>query len=166
MANAAQRQTMGHVMDELVRHRANVRYVQVRPMPTRHIATLAALMAALEGNGIEDDCSGTATLICRVAGLKDPSGAPAESGIGNTQTMYDHLPHYLNPADAWTGALCWFGVDNRLGTQHITVVRHAGHDPLLYSHGGHGAFQSHFVPLSVERRYHVGHPVFLSVAGL
>jgi hypothetical protein len=48
----------------------------------------------------------------------------------------------------------------------MACVRHPGPDPVLFSHGGSGAFAAHFVPLSVEARLHVGEPVFLSIAHL
>lgn len=160
----AQRNAMGRAMDELVTHRAHVLYLQRRLMATRDIATMAELVKALRGY-VRADCSETATLVCHVGGLDDPNGNHYD-GEGDTQEMYDHLPHYLNPADAKLGALCFHGIPGRLGTQHVTVVRRPGLDPVLYSHGGSGAFASHYVPLSVERRYHVGEPVFLSIAGL
>lgn len=165
MTTTDQRHTIALTIDALVQHRANVRYRQARPMVTRSIASLPALEALLTGQGIDLDCSEDATLICHVAGLQDPNGHGYD-GEGNTQEMYDHLPRYLNPRDALVGALVFFGEPGRLGTQHVAVVRTVGADPVLYSHGGNGAFASHLIPLSVESRYHVGHPVFLSVAHL
>lgn len=165
MASEAQRHTMGEAMDLLVHHRAHVPYLQHRPMGSRSIHTLDELRKALE-HELPLDCSESATLICHVAGIKNPSGFGYPTGAGNTQTMYDHLPHYLNPRQAGLGALVFFGWPNRLGTQHVCVVRHPGEDPELFSHGGNGAFAAHFLPFSVERRYHVGSPVFLSISHL
>ncbi len=155
---------MGKAMDLLVAQRHHVAYLQHRPMTTAKINTMAELTAALK-HGILIDCSEAATLICHVAGLKDPNGT-GYNGFGNTQTMYDELPHYLNPRSAKVGALVFLGQPGRLSTQHVCVVREPGPDPLLYSHGGNGAFASHFLPFSVERRFHVGQPVFLNISHL
>jgi hypothetical protein len=167
VTTAAQRNLLGEAMDLLVHYRDNLSYRQHRPMGTRPISTIPLLEAALK-TGFSFDCSEDVTLICHVAGLKPPSGPsyPYLSGEGDTQTMYDFLPHYENPAEALVGALCFFGTPGMLVTQHITSVREPGEDPLLQSHGGNGSFCSHFVRLSEERKYHVGDPVFLSVAHL
>lgn len=164
MATVAQRQTVAEAIDLLVAHRGNVSYRQSRPMGTRGITNLAQLRTAL-GHGLAMDCSEAATLILHVAGLKDPNGN-AYDGEGNTQEMFDHLPHYLHPGWAKVGALVFFGTPGKLVTQHVCVVRTPGPDPELYSDGGNGAFASHLIPYSVERRYHVGEPVFLSIAAL
>ncbi len=164
MATKAQRTTMGKTMDLLVAEREQVGYLQQRPMSTKNITTLAELRAALV-KGIRIDCSESATLCTHIGGLKNPNGHPYD-GWGNTQEMYDALPHYLNPRVALVGALVFFGIPGRLSSQHVAVVREPGPDPLLFSHGGNGAFAAHLIPLSVEARYHVGHPVFLSIAKL
>lgn len=155
---------MGAAMDLLVAHRANVPYLQRRPMASKGINTLERLHTALE-HPLPLDCSEAATLICHAGGIHDPNGH-GYSGEGNTQEMYDHLHHYLNPKDAALGALVFFGFPGRLGTQHVCVVRKPGADPELFSHGGNGRYAAHFIPFSVERRYHVGEPVFLSIARL
>lgn len=155
---------MGKVMDLLVKQRAHVTYLQHRPMSTKNITTLAQLTAALK-TGIKTDCSETVTLIAHIAGIKNPNGH-AYDGYGNTQEMYDALSHYLNPRTAQVGALVFFGQPGHLTTQHVCMVREPGADPLLYSHGGNGAFASHFIPYSVERRYHTGQPIFLNISRL
>lgn len=156
---------MGAAMDTLVQHRAKVAYQEIRPNPTQGIATLAELETALESKaGIVADCSGSCKLIAHVAGLPAPDGLPW--AFGNTETFYDKLPHYVHPADALVGAFVFFGNPGLLSTQHMCCVRKPGPDPELFSHGGSGAFAAHFVPLSVERQYHVGQPVFLSIAHL
>lgn len=156
---------MGQAMDMLVAKRANVPYLQRRPMASRKINSLEELHAAL-AHKLPLDCSEAATLIAHVGGIHDPNGN-AYSGEGNTQEMYDHLhQHYLNPRQAATGALLFLGIPGRLGTQHVCVVREPGDDPLLFSHGGNGRYAAHFIPYSVERRYHAGEPVFLSIAHL
>lgn len=164
VTSEAQRVTMEHAMDALVNHRSHVGYLQRRPMSTSHIASLASLLHALE-HGIAIDCSESVTLICHVAGLSDPSGFHFD-GSGNTQSMFDHLKHYTDPRLALPGALCFLGAPGRLSTQHVCMVRHSGTDPTLFSHGGNGAYAAHYIRYSVERRYHVGAPVFLSIAGL
>jgi hypothetical protein len=156
---------MGAAMDLLVAHRGKVFYEEIRPNPTADVATLAELVAALKG-GIVADCSGACKLIAHVAGLPPPDGLPYSGGAGNTETFYNALPHYRNPLDALVGAFVFFGEPDYLSTQHLACVRHPGADPILFSHGGSGAFAAHFVPLSVEARLHVDVPVFLSIANL
>jgi hypothetical protein len=158
---------MGAAMDLLVAHRSKVAYEEIRPNPTRGIANLAELTAALGSKaGIVADCSGACKLIAHVAGLPPPDGLPYSDGAGNTETFYNALPHYRNPLEALTGAFVFFGQVDNLSTQHMACVRHPGTDPVLFSHGGTGAYAAHFVPLSVEARLHVGEPVFLSIAHL
>jgi hypothetical protein len=159
------RDLMGSAMDALVEYRAGVHYVEVRPNPTAGIASMAALISALSSKaGIVADCSGACKLIAHVSGLPAPDGLPW--AVGNTETFYSALPHYRNPREALTGAFVFFGQPDNLSTQHLTCVRHTGADPVLFSHGGTGAFAAHLVPLSVESRFHVDVPVFLSIAHL
>ena len=167
MTTSAQRQLMASAMDALVANRAKVGYIETRPMPTRNIASLPELEAALaKPAGIEDDCSGTGKMIAHIAGLPPPDGIPYAEGVGNTETFYNALPHYRNPHDAEIGAYVFFGEPEFLSTQHLAVVRHPALDPVIFSHGGTGPFAAHFVPLSVEARYHVGQPMLLSIAHL
>jgi hypothetical protein len=154
---------MGAAMDLLVAHRGKVFYEEIRPNPTADVASLAELVAALK-EGIVADCSGACKLIAHVAGLPEPDGLPWTEG--NTETFYAALPRYRNPRSALTGAFVFFGEPDYLSTQHLACVRHPGTDPVLFSHGGTGAYAAHFVPLSVEARLHVGEPVFLSIAHL
>ena len=150
-------------MDYLVRHEPHIHYAQVRPMVTRTIENLVQLHQAVERpRGLTMDCSESVTLLCRLAGLRDPNGLHYD-GAGNTDTMLGHLPHYYAATAAGVGALVVFGV-GKLSTEHVCMVRRTGSDPLLFSHGQEqGPF---FIPLSVEKRYHPGPYTFLSVAGL
>lgn len=156
------------VYRKLEANRRQVGYEQSRPMRSREISSLVELELALAGGvTLELDCSESVTLAHHIAGTHNPSGTTYESGVGNTQLMYDHLPHYREPRFAGVCALVFFGIPGRLSTQHVcAVVEPDSLDPLLFSHGGNGAFAAHFVRYSVERRFHVGEPVFLAVAGL
>jgi hypothetical protein len=130
-------------MDELVTHAPAVHYGKYRPMRTRFISTNAELLSKLATTGgIITDCSETVTLICHLAGLKDPSGMNYD-GYGNSHTMWQHLAHYDDPADAYTGGLAAFGLE---GALHIAMVRHEGADPIVFSHGGEPG--PSFMPLS------------------
>ena len=150
-------------MDYLVRHEPNVHYAQVRPMVTRSIHTLVELHTAVErSKGLTMDCSESVTLLCKLAGLKDPNGLNY-NGAGWTGTLLDHLPHYYAATSAGIGALVVFGVGNP-SREHVCMVRRTGSDPLLFSHGQErGPF---FIPLSVEKRYHSAPYTFLSIAHL
>ncbi len=131
-------------MDTLVHHEPVIHYGQLRPMRTRYITTDEKLAAALRV-GITMDCSESVTLICHIAGLKDPSGYDYSSGYGNVASISAHCPHYSNPADAYVGAMVAFG-----GNAHICMVRARGADPLLFSHGSEAgpyyARLSHLTP--------------------
>lgn len=162
MATSQQRNKLAELMDLMVAHEPKIHYAQVRPMQTRSIHNSTQLGIAL-AHGFSMDCSESVTLLCRLAGMHDPNGLGFD-GAGNTQVMFDHLPHYTRPGGASIGALCFFGVPGQLSTQHITMVRHSGTDPVLFSHGQEkGPFWIH---LSEERKYHEGTPVFLNIGKL
>lgn len=162
MATTTQRAKMHQVMDLLVAHEPAVHYREDRPMHTRTISTYHELAVEL-AKGISMDCSESVTLICRLGGLKDPNGL-GFNGTGNTQVMYDHLPHYVKPQGAAVGALVFFGIPGQLPTQHVCMVYKPGGDPLLFSHGQERG--PVLIRLSDESKYHEGHPVFLSIAKL
>jgi hypothetical protein len=164
MTTVAQRHELAAVMETLVAHKDHVHYAEIRPMATKNITTVVALRnALLTPKGITMDCSESVTLLCHVAGMKDPNGLNY-SGAGNTQVMLGHLPNYLNPAGAGIGALCFFGVPGELGTQHITMVHTPGTDPLLFTHGGEE--DPNFRRLSWMRSGFQGHPIFLNISKL
>lgn len=146
-------------MDLLVLDAHECRYPS-RDVRTHHateIRTEAALRHALNVGAFEYDCSQTAEIVCVCAGLEWP-GAMVN---GYTGTMLDHLPHYANPAAANVGALVVFGPGHG---DHVCQVRHPGRNPTLYSHGSDRS--SHYISLSVERRYHRAPVTFLSIANL
>ncbi len=150
-------------MDFLVAHEPHVHYLQRRPMQSIGKSLQKIEAEVISAEGLSMDCSESVTLLCYLATLKDPNNL-RYNGRGDTQIMYDFLPHYTNPANAKAGALCFFGIPGQLGTQHITMVRHPGEDPILFSHGQEKG--PIYIPLSEERKYHEGTPVFLSIAGL
>ena len=120
-------------MDVLVARKAKVHYGQVRPMVSRAIHTLAALKRwLLRRGGLTLDCSESVTLICHIAGLRDPNGLNYD-GSGYTGTLLGYLEHYSDPARAKTGALWVVGG----GTgEHVCMVRHPDPtNPVLFSHG-------------------------------
>lgn len=157
----AQRLELASLMDYLVQHRGNIHYAQRRPMATHALKTVSALKRAVASReGVTMDCSESVTLLCRLAGLDDPNGLHY-NGLGYTGTLLDHLPHYKPAQNADVGALVVFGP----GTgQHVCMVRHAGPNPTLFSHGQEsGPF---YVPFNVERGYHSAPATFLSIASL
>jgi hypothetical protein len=157
---------MAHIMDLLRNHEPQIHYRMLRPMVTQHLSEHELELLLQHGSGISMDCSESTTLVCRLAGLASPSGPryPYSSGLGNTDTMYAHLPHYGDPRRALTGALCIFG--RYPGTDHVAIVRRpdAKHgDPTLWSHG-----QEHDpreLPFSALRDY-FGTYTFCSIAHL
>lgn len=166
IATQHQRLELAAAMDFLVAHEPQVHYAQTRPIP--RIPSLTALEAIVVEHGLTTDCSGSVTILAQVVGLHDPNGN-GYNGAGNTQVMYDHLPHFTKPQASAVGGLWWVGIPGRLETQHICMNRHPGPDPVLFSHGQERG--PLYVPLSVELAYHQkAHPgsvgVFLSIAHL
>jgi len=163
MTTQHQRGELASLMDYLIGQEPRVHYGQIRPMPTAHIKNLVQLhQEIVSPKGVTMDCSESVTLICRLAGLRDPNGL-GYNGDGNTETMLGHLRHYYNPGSAGVGALVVFGV-GRLSTEHVCMVRRTGSDPMLFSHGQERG--PIYLPLSVERKYHVPPYTFLSIAAL
>lgn len=147
----------------LLAHEPQVHYAQIRPMSTRVLADEAALSAALvhAGGGIVMDCSEAVTLLCRLAGLKDPNGLGYD-GSGYTGTLLDHLPHYHDPKGANVGALVVFGP---LTGDHVAMVMERDRlNPLLWSHGAERGPRA--VTLAHEAAVHRPPVTFLSIAAL
>lgn len=148
-------------MDYLHVQRAKVHYAEIRPMSTAAIHTLSDLHHRVESeHGITMDCSESVTLICKLAGLKDPNGLGYD-GQGYTGTLLSHLPHYYHPESARTGALVVFGA---APGHHVAMVREPGSDPLLWSHGQESDPRT--IRLSLERLGQPSPVTFLSIAGL
>ena len=163
MTDKAQRLHLAALMDYLVAHRDKIHYPfhDQRTEQIHSISNEHQLRAAVaEPDGITMDCSQSVELLCHVAGLKDPNGNECRQD-GYTGTLLSHLPHYHDPGGANIGALVVFGP----GTgEHVAMVRHPGHDPILFSHGQDaGPF---FLPLSSERRFHHPPVTFLNIAKL
>jgi len=161
MATLAQRQQLARIMDLLVREAARVHYAQVRPMQTRPIHSLHLLQQALYSpHGVTMDCSESVTLLCHVAGLKDPNGFGYD-GHGFTGTLLHDLPHYTDPSKAEVGALVVFGPGSG---DHVCMVRRPGANPTLFSHGSERG--PIYISLSAEKSYQRPPTTFLSIANL
>lgn len=164
VTTAAQRSALHEMMRQLTDAEHGVHYEQRRPMQLQKLPYAAALREARENDaGVRADCSEFVTALCKWAGLEDPNGN-GYNGAGYTGTMLKHLPHYHNPAGAYTGALAVFGP----GTgEHVAMVyepdRRNG-DPLLCSHGQERG--PLLIRLSVERQFHSAPVTMLSIAGL
>jgi hypothetical protein len=132
MTTQKQRAHMASSMDLLVRFKGRVHYRQVRPMSTMTIRTGHLRAALLRRGGITMDCSESVTLICHLAGLRDPNGLNYD-GSGFTGTLLNHLHHYDDPKAAGIGAMVVFGG----GTgEHVAMVRRPHEtNPLMFSHG-------------------------------
>ena len=153
---------MGSTMDLLVSRKRKVHYGQVRPMRSAAIHTDRQLRRQLRSRaGLTMDCSESVTLICHLAGLRDPNGLNYD-GSGYTGTMLRYLDHYSDPKDAGIGALWCVGG----GTgEHVAMVRRHGDDPLMFSHGTEA--DPTYYPLSTMIAAFPGQPwTFLSIAKL
>jgi hypothetical protein len=159
-----QREHLAKLMDLLVAHRAKIHYRQLRPMATAKIHHELMLRTILNTSGLSMDCSESVTLLCRLAGLRDPNGRGYD-GYGYTGTLLQHLGEHAYPPSkakvAGIGALVVFGG----GTgEHVCMVRNPGEDPVLFSHGQEsGPF---WIKLSEEERYHSGPTRFLPITSL
>lgn len=132
MATTLQRAHMLGLMRFLLAHEPQIHYGQIRPMKTAKLTEQQLANLFSVGGTITSDCSETATLICRLAGLANPNGTTYESGAGYTGTMLNHLPHYTDPRGASVGALVVFGP----GTgDHVGLVMTPGADPWIFDHG-------------------------------
>lgn len=160
MTTIAQRSHLHALMVLLLAHEPTVHYAQIRPMTTRYL-TEPGLYVALESVGVTMDCSEAVTLLCRLAGLKDPNGL-GYNGSGYTGTLLNHLPHYSDPKGANIGALVVLGPHTG---DHVCMVmeRHAT-NPLLWSHGYEGGPRA--VRLVHEAAVHRPPVTFLNISKL
>lgn len=137
----AKREIAVGVMNLLVADKAQIDYIEHRPMKTAPIDSVDGLMKALAAR-IAMDCSESTVLIFHVAGLKDPTGN-GFNGYGNTESMLDNaeLAHFADPKKANPCTLVIFNSDRPLSEQHVAVVHTADHEngnPLLFTHGHQG----------------------------
>lgn len=162
MVTQTQRNHMVRLAQLLNRYAPDVDYAEVRPMRTRGL-TQSRLTLDLEHNvPVTMDCSESITLICRLAGLKDPNGLRYD-GYGYTGTMLDHLPHFSDANRLHKGSLIVFG--GGTGTHVVMVTTPNGENPDVYSHGSHA--NSAIWSLDQERTYHPGEPLtFLAIEDL
>lgn len=166
MATQAQRNGLASYMDHLYAQRAKVHYPihDVRTRTIFQISSLAELNHELDSpHGFTIDCSQSVTLLCHLAGLKNPNtGTHVWESDGYTGTLLNALPHYTNPELANVGALVVFGP--RHDGNHVAMVRHPGKNPVLFSHGQES--DPRMISLQEEAKYHSGFITFLSIAGL
>lgn len=145
-APVALRAKLGGWMDRQVAHAANVHYAEMRPIP------LTAMRHELYP--YTTDCSGS------VIGGYYAVGAPAPvangyDGQGDTAAIRAHLPRRAHVADCRVGDPIVLGRDDNHAGQHVVMVRDAGSDPLVYSHGQEDG--PWYKPLSVELAAHDGY---------
>lgn len=161
----AKREIAVGVMNLLFADKAQIDYLEHRPMRTASIDSVDALVKALTSR-IAMDCSESVTLIFHIAGMKDPNGLGFD-GYGDTETMLKHLARFGDAKKANPCSLVVFNADQPLSKQHVAVVHtadHVGGNPLLFTHGHQG-------DPSLERLGNLqagftGQTVFLSVASL
>lgn len=135
-------------------------YVEKRPMTLTKITLPQLHNIFAAGEHINSDCSETVTAVCKWAGLKDPNGMGYD-GSGNSETMLSHLRNYRNARLARTGAIVHFQ-----NPDHVAFVYKPSPilgNPTLWEHGAPGIA---IVKLSVEKQFHNGPVIFLSIAKL
>lgn len=103
-----QRNHMVRLCEMLNHYAPEVDYAEVRPMSTARITETQLDTRLRSGGHITMDCSESATLICRLAGLRDPNGLGYD-GYGYTGSMLTHLPHFTDWDEVHEGTLIVFG---------------------------------------------------------
>lgn len=162
MVTDTQRRHMVRLAELLDQNARLVNYAEVRPMSTAHLTESQLRQRFEAGERITCDCSESVTLICRLAGLRDPNGLRYD-GEGYTGTMLSHLEHF----DDWTkvheGTLIVFGAYP--GEHVVMVTKPNGENPEVYSHG---SYSDHAIwSFDTERTYHEGQAVtLLAIADL
>lgn len=130
----SKREKLEKAMVMLVKGNPTVHYRQLRPMRSRFINTFDELKAAIV-RGMFLDCSESVTLICHLAGMRDPNGL-GYNGYGYTGTMLNYCkPHFEGVGGANVGTLLICGPG---AGDHVMMVYRPGNDPLLFSHGSEG----------------------------
>lgn len=138
----SQRSELARLMDATVRNARGWHYQQIRPYPT-HVSEAQAVRGAVTA-----DCSAGYIILCQLAKTSDPSGN-GFNGLGNTVSIFNHLPHVAHASDLDVGDAVVYGWG---GSEHVSVVREAGVDPLLWSNGWEQAPE--YVRLSTQKHYH------------
>lgn len=135
------RTRLAKLMDEGVANKARIHYAQIRPFPIH-----------LDENHwaheeFSTDCSGSYTILCRLAGLpKDPNGANY-NGSGYTGTLMAHM-RPITRAQLKIGDAVIFG---NFPGHHVVMVRELGGDPKIFSHGQEAG--PWYSPLSYEAKF-------------
>lgn len=76
------------------------------------------------------DCRASVLWVCKWSGWKSPTGM---GWIGNSESMWRHLPHFSNVADCGHGTIVTYGPQ---GDEHVAmVIQPDGDNPWLMSHG-------------------------------
>jgi len=110
-------------------HGAKWEYYEIRPV------NIAAIRAWKGTTTIKTDCSGSVIGIYARAGAPDPSGY-SYAGYGNTESLYSHCEH-LPYTDCQPGDMVDVGTHADGGQTHVyLVLRRAGNDLEVFSHGG------------------------------
>lgn len=133
MTQQDQRSHLRSLMELFVDHRTLIGYQASRPMQNLHFYE-ADWVSFFKAKGPQHlmDCSEAVTILCHMAGLKDPTGF-GYTGDGNSATMTSHLSHFTNPLHTMSGTIVTFGNG---GVDHAAMVYSGGQtDPLLWSHG-------------------------------
>jgi hypothetical protein len=123
-------------MDWLLAHKAQIGYIQLRPMATQHYYE-QPLASAFDYHPfqkvISPDCSEMVTMICRMAGFQDPNGL-GYNGYGYTHTLLGHLP----AADAHqvlSGAIVVWESSTAQHAAMVKIADQSNGNPSLFSHG-------------------------------
>lgn len=132
------RDKLATLMKETIADRVHWTYDAVRP--------LRVLDRWYKGEHVEADCSFGVKLLCKWAGVPDPTGRGYDE-YGNSQSLWAHLQHLDGPGSLLVGDIVTFGVD---GDEHAAMVLERGSDPLLWSFGHQGAPNTY--RLSYDRR--------------
>jgi hypothetical protein len=137
------------LMDLTAKNEPRWHYRMVRPL------TLPTRVQAVSGT-VYSDCSFGCSILCKLAGAADPTGANWQ---GNSSSMFHHLPH-LAFSQVKNGDIAVFGHND--GELHAVMVYKKAATvggTLCWSHGQERG--PILVPLSVEIAFHKATMTFL-----
>jgi hypothetical protein len=119
------RQSMVDDCKWAIKHRSEISYGQVRPIPV-NLPEFSLPFTT--------DCSGFVTIMAKWSGNPDPNGNDFD-GQGYTGTMLNYLPH-IPLGNTWRGDLAVFGPYPGLHVVVLLAGGSRGSNPPVASHGG------------------------------
>lgn len=144
------RMRLASLMDATVKNRANWHYAQFRPCGVHTTFEQA------ETGTVWADCSAGTAILARLAGAPNPLHSGGFDGYGNTGSSWAHLGH-ISVTEVSVGDVVIYG-QGPDGTHHMSMIREASPDPLLWSNGWEGAPE--LIRFSTQNEHQGGYATF------